>query len=206
MQAPCRANGWQSWKYLSAHLLEGGAGSELNHQLAFAVPPAKARDVGVVPVQAPGLHEGRGRREPTSISMDLVALAIDQVLGERHQAGSQCLLERVGTESVNVQHNESSSHLPLYIGNAGRALSALRGAYAGSVERDLDERAVAHHRFDVVAPPVARNVRENGSPLGFIGDDPSRPGKVGAHPALQVEREVWIGFQVGQPAPLAGRR
>src|SRR2546422_8186908 len=46
--------------------------------------------------------------------MDLVALGIDQVLGERHQAGSQCLLERVGTKSVNVQHHESSSHLPLH--------------------------------------------------------------------------------------------
>src|SRR3982074_2180429 len=48
-------------KILVRHLLEGGAGSKLNQDLGVAVPPEKARDVGVIPVEDPRLHERRRR-------------------------------------------------------------------------------------------------------------------------------------------------
>src|SRR5207248_6407933 len=73
------------------------------------------------------------------------------------------------------------------------------------VQGDLDQRAVAHHHLEVGPAPVARHVRQNLAPLRLLVDDASGRRQVCLHLALEMKRHVWIGLEIGQPAPPISR-
>src|SRR2546423_900800 len=73
------------------------------------------------------------------------------------------------------------------------------------VQGDLDQRAVAHHHLEVGPAPVARHVRQDLAPLRLLVDDASGRRQVCLHLALEMKRHVWIGLEVGQPAPPISR-
>src|SRR5450756_1739266 len=70
------------------------------------------------------------------------------------------------------------------------------------VEHDLDERAVADHHFEIVAAPGASDVGQERTTLLLFGDDPRRPGEVGDHVLLQVDRHARVCLDVGEPGAL----
>ena len=67
------------------------------------------------------------------------------------------------------------------------------------VEGDLDEWGVAGHRLDVLVGPDLDDLGEDRAPLRVVDDDPGGRRKVRRDPALEVEREPWLGFEVAQP-------
>ena len=77
----------------------------------------------------------------------------------------------------------------------------------GALDRDLDQRAVLHHDVDVAPIPVTRDALENLAALLRFGDFARGRGQILNHPTLQVDGELGIRLQVGEPAtPRAARR
>ena len=74
------------------------------------------------------------------------------------------------------------------------------------VERDFDQRAVAGHRLDVLALPDRHDVLEDRPPLGLVGDDPRRRGKIGGDLALEVDGQVRVRVEVQQPGAVRSAR
>src|SRR5579864_3605738 len=70
------------------------------------------------------------------------------------------------------------------------------------VDPDLNEWAVANAVLNAVPAPLVGDRSEHPPSLFGIGDDPGGRRQVGDHLALQVEYEMGIGLQIGQPVPL----
>src|SRR5437870_9993836 len=69
------------------------------------------------------------------------------------------------------------------------------------VERDLNQRRVRDHRLQVLSVPRRLDdMAHHGSPLVRALDDPSRGGQICLRTALDMEREVRVGVEVGEPA------
>src|SRR6266851_862252 len=74
-----------------------------------------------------------------------------------------------------------------------------------AVEYDLDQGALQDHSVDVRTPPVPRHPGQDPAPLVLFVDDAGGGGQIGTDSSFQVERELWVGGEVRQPAPTRGR-
>src|ERR1700737_2593097 len=73
-------------------------------------------------------------------------------------------------------------------------------------DRHFDEWAVANHCLEVLAAPIARDVRKDLPSLGLLVDDASRCWKVGADLAFEMERHGGVRVEIRDPAPALARR
>ena len=95
-------------------------------------------------------------------------------------------------------------------GGAGSSRArAERGVQAGRVclDRHLDERAEVDHRLEILPAPDRGDPRQDRLTLRLVADDAGGGRQVGSDsPALQVQRQMRIGFEVREPGALAARR
>src|SRR2546430_15818437 len=92
-------------------LFERRARAKLNEDASFAVPPPKARYLGVVTVEDASLGKGGRRWKAASIAMQLVALGVYQAPQERHLPAVQCSTQRVGADAIDGQDHHLALHV-----------------------------------------------------------------------------------------------
>jgi len=76
------------------------------------------------------------------------------------------------------------------------------------LEYDFEHRAALDQLvdgLDLRAVPGCFRRAHDGAALVRVGDDACGCGQISFHIALEVEREFWIGFQVGEPVSGAWR-
>src|SRR5579859_1194977 len=84
--------------------------------------------------------------------------------------------------------------------NASPHTTTIGGLVVVRAEVDLDQGAVMDHFLEVVALPRAGDVGEDLAALGLILDDPRRRRQVGSHFALEVEGQLGVRVEVGEPS------
>jgi adenylate cyclase len=89
--------------------------------------------------------------------------------------------------------------------STSRTLGAASGDRGLVVEDDLDERAPADHRIDIVAAPGGGDRWQDRPTLGLVVDDPCPGGEIGPDHALEMKRHPWIGLEVAEPGTSAIR-
>src|SRR5216683_548734 len=85
-------------------------------------------------------------------------------------------------------------------------LDVTPGLVFARVQKHLDQRALLDHPVHVIAPPRARDVGQELAALIHVPDDPRCRPQVRLHLTLQVEREVRVRVQVGEPVAPPRRR
>src|SRR5439155_14988298 len=81
-----------------------------------------------------------------------------------------------------------------------------RAGSACAIDHDFDQRAVVHHGFDVGALPDPSDLLEDLTALRRVGDLAGDGRDIGAQASLEMDRDLRVRLDVGQPAaPLPER-